>query len=167
MFRYFAKHDPFIVKGSQKLPPKYKEYRARSSRNPTIPLQLFPEMNYTDHLKRKYLVNLDGHSYAHRLVKLLATNSVVMKEETYAQEFYYHMLRPWVHYVPFHFKANMETARLEHVYVSDAAVEPYLSSGGRLSPGGGGGGGRGGIRPQPLLFGILPQPLLFSATPRP
>ena len=114
---YPAQHDPFVVKGSQELSPKYQEYRARSSRDPTIPLSQSPEMNYTDHLKRKYLINLDGHSYAYRLLKLLATNSVVLKEESYAQEFYYHMLRPWVHYVPFHFKANMETARLEHVHV--------------------------------------------------
>ena len=28
------------------------------------------------------MLNLDGHSYAHRLLKLLATNSLVIKEES-------------------------------------------------------------------------------------
>ena len=37
----------------------------------------------------------------HRLLKLLASNSLVLKEETADLEFYYHLLQPHVHYVPF------------------------------------------------------------------
>ena len=29
----------------------------------------------------RYLVHLDGHSYSPRLIKLLATNSLILKEE--------------------------------------------------------------------------------------
>jgi hypothetical protein len=74
------------------------------------------------------LLNLDGHSYANRLIRLLATNSLVLKEERCVPpskpltprhtpprahrptvrtrrsaeiEFYYHLLTPHVHYVPF------------------------------------------------------------------
>ncbi|EOD39318.1 hypothetical protein EMIHUDRAFT_108867 [Emiliania huxleyi CCMP1516] len=44
------------------------------------PLPLLKEATPADHLSRKYLVSLDGHSYAHRLLKVLATNSLVVKE---------------------------------------------------------------------------------------
>ena len=67
------------------------------------------------HAEYKYLLSLDGNSYSHRLLKLLAINSVVIKEETADVEFYYHLLKPHVHYVPFEFKMtnarNLKTAR--------------------------------------------------------
>ena len=58
-------------------------------------------------------MHLDGHSYSHRLVKLLATNSLVLKEETADLEYYYHLLRPYVHYVPFHFRVATPNYRLD------------------------------------------------------
>ena len=89
---YMAEHDPF-----RQASPSAND----SSLLP--PLPLLNEFAMERHAEYKYLINLDGHSYSHRLVKLLATNSVVLKEETPDLEYYYHLLRPFVHYVPFAF----------------------------------------------------------------
>jgi len=67
-------------------------------------------------LRYKYLISLDGNSYANRLIKLLATNSLVVKENTptrQAIEFYYHMLQPGVHYLPF----DIKTDQVIHIYM--------------------------------------------------
>ena len=89
---YMPEHDPF-----RKAPASNND----SSLLP--PLTLLKEFAMERHAEYKYLINLDGHSYSHRLVKLLATNSVVLKEETPDLEYYYHLLKPFVHYVPFAF----------------------------------------------------------------
>lgn len=93
--------------------------RANASRPP---LPLLPETNATDNLHFKYLLNLDGHSYAHRLLKLLATNSLVIKEESLELEFYYHLLKPYVHYIPFAFKADVQRYTLEKIETNLTAV---------------------------------------------
>ena len=49
---------------------------------------------------RRYLLNLDGHTAAYRLGHLLATNSLVLKQESTNMEHYYRSLRPFHHYVP-------------------------------------------------------------------
>lgn len=86
---YIARFDPFI----KDIP--------EAMRAAVRPLPTLPVMTMADHLRTKYLLNLDGHSYANRLIRLLATNSLVLKEESAEIEFYYHLLTPHVHYVPF------------------------------------------------------------------
>lgn len=49
---------------------------------------------------RRYLLNLDGHTAAYRLGHLLATNSLVLKQESNQVEYYYRSLRPFHHFVP-------------------------------------------------------------------
>jgi hypothetical protein len=49
----------------------------------------------------KYLVHTDGQGAAYRLQKLLAMNSVVLKQESDFKEYYYDWLVPGKHYVPF------------------------------------------------------------------
>ena len=78
------------------------------------------------HAEYKYLISLDGNSYSHRLLKLLALNSVVIKEETPYVEFYYHLLKPHVHYVPFEFTMQhrkLDTARSNLTAVVQAAIK--------------------------------------------
>ena len=41
------------------------------------------------HLLLRYLLNLDGHTAAYRLGHLLATNSLVFKQESPQIEYYY------------------------------------------------------------------------------
>lgn len=72
-------------------------------------------VRWREHLGHKYLLNLDGHSYAHRLLRILSTNSVVLKEESLEVEFYYHLLRPYVHYVPFYISVNKHSYKMADV----------------------------------------------------
>lgn len=53
------------------------------------PLPVLPKVPMTDLPKFRYLLNLDGHSAAYRLGHLLATNSLVLKQESSAWEYYY------------------------------------------------------------------------------
>ena len=101
-------HDPFV--------------RANQS---SAPIPLRPGIDMFEHAQYKYLVHLDGHSYSHRLVKLLATNSVVLKEETADLEYYYHLLEPYVHYLPFHFRVATPNYRLD---VPPRRRQPRLDS---------------------------------------
>ena len=111
---------PRMVNGSAHVDMGLVWYNAEHDRirraDPSIPpLGLAKEVTMQQHGEFKYLISLDGNSYSHRLLKLLAINSVVIKEETADVEFYYHLLKPHVHYVPFEFKMtnarNLKTAR--------------------------------------------------------
>ena len=84
---YHHPHDPFV--------------KANGS---VGPLPLLNELDMFRHSQYKYVVHLDGHSYSHRLIKLLSTNSLILKETTPDLEFYYHLLKPFVHYWPFTIK---------------------------------------------------------------
>ncbi len=57
------------------------------------PLTLLDQMQY------KYIACPDGNGPATRMLHLLFGNSLIMKEESDQIEFYYHGLRPDVHYV--------------------------------------------------------------------
>ena len=50
--------------------------------------------------KYKYLLHLDGYVAAWRLIAELNMHSVILKQESSTYEYYYTLLRPWVHYVP-------------------------------------------------------------------
>ena len=49
----------------------------------------------------KYQVNLDGTVAAYRLPYLLASDSVVLKQESLYYEYFYKDLKPYEHYIPF------------------------------------------------------------------
>ena len=49
----------------------------------------------------KYIVNVQNNGFADRLWRLLALKVVVLQEMHAFREFFYDMLIPWVHYVPF------------------------------------------------------------------
>lgn len=48
----------------------------------------------------KYLLLLDGNSISGRSSRLLNTGSVLFKADSAFSEFWYHLLQPWVNYVP-------------------------------------------------------------------
>lgn len=48
----------------------------------------------------QYQVNIDGTVAAYRFPYLLASNSLVLKQDSDYYEWFYHELQPWVHYVP-------------------------------------------------------------------
>ncbi|KAF8056254.1 hypothetical protein HT031_006442 [Scenedesmus sp. PABB004] len=63
-------------------------------------LPVLPRVSMDDLPKYKWLLNLDGHVAAYRLAQLLATNSLVFKQQSSQVEFYYRSLRPFHHFVP-------------------------------------------------------------------
>lgn len=122
---------PRMVNGSKQIDMGLVWYNAahdhlRRATPSLAPLALVEEVPMERHAEYKYLISLDGNSYSHRLLKLLAINSVVVKEETPYVEFYYHLLRPHVHYVPFVFameRRQLATARSNLTEVVRAAIK--------------------------------------------
>jgi len=48
----------------------------------------------------RYLLNLDGNAAASRLASLLHTGSAVFIADSPFREYFYPLLKPWVHFVP-------------------------------------------------------------------
>ena len=59
-----------------------------------------PDTPIEDHAKYQMLLNLDGYGASTRLAKLLPINSVVLKQESVFEEYYYRVLQPCMHYLP-------------------------------------------------------------------
>ncbi|CAE7198373.1 rnhB, partial [Symbiodinium pilosum] len=53
-----------------------------------------------EHAQYKFLLHLDGTAASNRLLKLLFMGSVVLKQDSVYEEFFYKDLKPWVHFVP-------------------------------------------------------------------
>ena len=49
----------------------------------------------------RYLVHLDGQGLSSRFEQLMPLNSLIFKEESGYSTFYYPLLQPYTHYVPF------------------------------------------------------------------
>eukprot|EP00775_Hariotina_reticulata_P005495 gene5495-5730_t len=64
------------------------------------PLPVLQRMPMSNISQFKWLLNLDGHVAAYRLAQLLATNSLVLKQQSSYHEYYYKSLHPYHHYVP-------------------------------------------------------------------
>jgi len=61
-----------------------------------------PPVSVPDHLAYKYLVDIDGNSCTYsRLVWILHSNSLCLKQESPNELWYYSLLQPYVHYLPF------------------------------------------------------------------
>ena len=90
------------------------------------PLTELPAVPFDKHLDYKYLVSLDGHSYSHRLLRILSLNSLVLKEESREVEFYYHMLRPFEHYVPFSYSVDLTTYKMRDVRTNITETVKWL-----------------------------------------
>ncbi|XP_046329335.2 protein O-glucosyltransferase 2-like isoform X1 [Haliotis rufescens] len=58
-------------------------------------------VNFFDFFQHKYQITIDGTVAAFRLPLLLASDSVVLKQDSTYYEHFYHALEPYVHYIPF------------------------------------------------------------------
>ena len=56
----------------------------------------------------KYVVNVEGNCAALRLKRLLASPSAVLFVQSDEAEWYYPLLKPWVHYIPVGFRWGLE-----------------------------------------------------------
>uniref|UniRef100_A0A383W8X9 Glycosyl transferase CAP10 domain-containing protein n=1 Tax=Tetradesmus obliquus TaxID=3088 RepID=A0A383W8X9_TETOB len=83
-------------------------------------LPVLPKVSMAELPDYKWLLNLDGHIAAYRLANLLATNSLVFKQQSNMVEYYYRSLRPFHHYVPI-FKTSEHdlVPRLEWAFAHD------------------------------------------------
>jgi protein glucosyltransferase len=82
----------------------------------------------------KYLLNLDGHTAAYRLAILLATNSLVLKQESRYLEWYYRSLKPYQHYVPiFNYTLHDLVPQLEWAKAHEDAVQAIIKRANRFA----------------------------------
>jgi hypothetical protein len=62
---------------------------------------LVPMVPLAESLEYKYLIDIDGYSCSFsRMAWLLRANSLIFKHASNKVQWYYHLLHPWVHYVP-------------------------------------------------------------------
>jgi hypothetical protein len=57
------------------------------------------EVKIKEHARHKYLLALDGITGSFRIGRLMYTNSVILKEESLWEEYWYRALKPGVHYM--------------------------------------------------------------------
>jgi hypothetical protein len=72
-----------------------------------------------DHALYQSVLNLDGYAASSRLGLLLATNSVVLKQESVFVEHYYRSLRPCVHFLPIWREAEEDVLRAAAAVAAD------------------------------------------------
>lgn len=77
----------------------------------TLPMVEFP--------RYKFLMHLDGNTSSERLRNLLALNSVVLKQESPYEEFYFRFLKPYTHFVPVKTDLSDLLTTLEHLRNDD------------------------------------------------
>jgi hypothetical protein len=57
----------------------------------------------TEHIKYKYLISIDGWTAAWmRVPWIMASNSVLLKQDSNRVEWFYHAMKPHVHFYPVH-----------------------------------------------------------------
>ena len=62
---------------------------------------LGPPMSIEEHLRYKYLIDIDGNSCTYsRLYWILKSNSLCLKHSSVNEQWYYKGLEPYVHYIP-------------------------------------------------------------------
>ncbi|GLI70499.1 hypothetical protein VaNZ11_015405 [Volvox africanus] len=59
-----------------------------------------PRVSLEKHAAYKYLLHLDGQALSSRLEQLLPLRSLILKEDSGYKTFYYHLVRPYEHYIP-------------------------------------------------------------------
>ncbi|CAK9055472.1 unnamed protein product [Durusdinium trenchii] len=95
-----------------------------------------PPVSLPEHAKHKYLLHLDGTAASNRFLKLLLMGSVVLKQDSVYEEYFYKDLQPYVHFVPFArdrcSTANL-TATLQWLRTHDADARAIARAGQRVA----------------------------------
>ncbi|XP_064550012.1 O-glucosyltransferase rumi [Drosophila montana] len=87
---------------------QYTKNQAWKSPKDTLDAPPASEVSFEDHCKYKYLFNFRGVAASFRLKHLFMCKSLVFHVGDEWQEFFYHQLKPWVHYVPLHSYPSQE-----------------------------------------------------------
>jgi hypothetical protein len=93
-----------------------------------------PPINPKDHLIYKYLPDIDGHSCCYsRTFWILASNSLLLKQETPYRQWYYKGLKPFVHFVPIQHRLDGLLNVLDFCRNHDALVKEIALEGSRFA----------------------------------
>ena len=77
-----------------------------------------------DHIQYRYLIDIDGNSCSYaRLVWILMTSSLCLKQESDNIQWYYKQLKPYVHYLPF--KPDMSDFKQQILWARSHPEEVY------------------------------------------
>lgn len=80
-------------------------------------------VNEEDHLRYKYLASIDGNTAAWKRVPwILASNSVLIKQETDVVQWFYPAIKPYVHYIPMNDNLTDIFVQLEWMKKNDSLV---------------------------------------------
>ncbi|KAG2484682.1 hypothetical protein HYH03_016511 [Edaphochlamys debaryana] len=82
-------------------PQRLLDVGATGNNLPDFKVNLSERVPMPDHAHWRYLLSADGNTASSRLGKLLAINSVVLKEDSAWIEHYYRSVVPYTHVVPF------------------------------------------------------------------
>lgn len=66
----------------------------------TLNLPAASEVSFEDHCRYKYLFNFRGVAASFRFKHLFLCNSLVFHVGNEWMEFFYPVMKPWVHYIP-------------------------------------------------------------------
>ncbi|KAL6045590.1 Protein O-glucosyltransferase 1 [Balamuthia mandrillaris] len=86
-------------------------------------------VRYADH---KYLIHTGNAGYADRLWQLFLSGSTVLWMEDGWQEWWYHFLQPWQHYVPIRIDASDLCERVEWLHTHPEEGQKIASNGRQL-----------------------------------
>lgn len=105
---------------------RHKKYKRTQSNASKVIRNAFKKEKHHDKLdlfeanpKYKYLIDLDGVSVSWRGYQLLGAESVMLLQDSNRGEFFFHDLKPWVHYVPFKHDLSDLVEKIQYLKEND------------------------------------------------
>jgi len=97
--------------------------------SPDVPIVPGSRIPLQDHQKFKLVVSVGSNQdWAERLRVLLHLNSAIVKHEAETLEFFYPLLKPYVHYIPMDLMMDNLTTQVEWAIAHDSAVQEIVSN---------------------------------------
>ncbi|XP_077149667.1 protein O-glucosyltransferase 1 isoform X1 [Ranitomeya variabilis] len=130
--RTSPERDPLILLSREKpdlVDAEYTKNQAWRSEKDTLGRPPAKEVPLTDHCAFKYLFNFRGVAASFRMKHLFLCRSLVFHVGDEWQEFFYHRLEPWVHYIPVSSDLSDLRELLEFVKENDDEVRKIADRG--------------------------------------
>lgn len=90
-------------------------------------------ISFFDFFKYKYQLNIDGTVAAYRLPYLLVGDGLVFKQDSEYYEHFYHLLKPWVHYIPINHNLKDVMEKIKWARNNDAEARKIQEAGTKLA----------------------------------
>ncbi|KAI1301540.1 O-glucosyltransferase rumi -like protein [Halotydeus destructor] len=130
--RTSADRDPLIVLSRNKpdkVDAQYTKNQAWRSPADTLGKEPAPVIRFEEQCKYKYLINLRGVAASFRYKHLFMCKSVVLNVESDLIEYFYPLLKPWVHYVPISSDMKDLEAKIEFLRDNDDVAKEVAEKG--------------------------------------